>query len=135
MATPSSRRVGGARKKTAGVRTSKVASKPDEATVRRVPGKKHANPRDEPSRVTDDPVKAQRRVRDTFTMPARDYGLIAELKKRCRALGVDVKKSELLRAGLAALHGFDDERLRDLVAPLAAARGDRKAQDKRGKAA
>ena len=42
-------------------------------------------------------------VRDSFTMPQVDYDKIAELKQICRKAGLQVKKSELLRAGLLAL--------------------------------
>ncbi len=42
-------------------------------------------------------------VRDSFTMPENDYANIAALKAKCLIAGVHVKKSELLRAGLAYL--------------------------------
>ena len=42
-------------------------------------------------------------VRDGFTMPKGDYDLLKSLKAQCLASGVDVKKSELLRAGVQAL--------------------------------
>ena len=42
-------------------------------------------------------------VRDGFTMPEADYGLLKSLKSQCLARGVEVKKSELLRAGVQAL--------------------------------
>jgi hypothetical protein len=44
-------------------------------------------------------------------MPADDYVRISALKKRCLALGVAVKKSEMLRAGLHALDRISDENL------------------------
>jgi hypothetical protein len=42
-------------------------------------------------------------VRDGFTMPEADYALLGALKKRALHAGHEVKKSELLRAGLRAL--------------------------------
>jgi hypothetical protein len=57
-------------------------------------------------------------IRDSFTMPAADYALIALLKKRCIGLGVAIKKSELLRAGLAALERLPDESLAQVVAAV-----------------
>lgn len=42
-------------------------------------------------------------VRDGFTMPQADYDLLKSLKAQCLKAGVDVKKSELLRAGVQAL--------------------------------
>ncbi len=42
-------------------------------------------------------------VRDSFTIPKSEDAAIAELKKRALAQGSEVKKSELLRAGLMLL--------------------------------
>jgi len=42
-------------------------------------------------------------VRDSFTFPECDYSLIAEIKERALKAGCAVKKSEILRAGLAVL--------------------------------
>jgi hypothetical protein len=42
-------------------------------------------------------------VRDGFTMPQVDYDLLKSLKAQCLKAGVEVKKSELLRAGVQAL--------------------------------
>ncbi|HEV2717794.1 MAG TPA: hypothetical protein VGU64_21190, partial [Terriglobales bacterium] len=40
------------------------------------------------------------------------------LKERCIGLGVAVKKSELLRAGLAVLDRLADERLAEVIAKV-----------------
>lgn len=69
--------------------------------------------------------KSDKMVRDTFKMPRREYALIDEVKKRCRALGVDVKKSDVLRAGLVAMAELSDERLGEMLRPLSAARAGR----------
>lgn len=42
-------------------------------------------------------------IRDSFSFPEYDYRKISELKKTCLALGIHVKKSEILRAGLSLL--------------------------------
>jgi len=42
-------------------------------------------------------------IRDSFSMPKNDYAKIGELKELCLKSGMQVKKSELLRAGLHAL--------------------------------
>jgi hypothetical protein len=47
-------------------------------------------------------------VRDSFTLPKTELLQIADMKKRAMALGVEVKKSELLRAGLQALSTLSD---------------------------
>src|ERR1700675_3015710 len=60
-------------------------------------------------------VKLEKVIRDSFTMPVADHELIGVLKKRCIELGVAIKKSELLRAGLAALKQLPDESLAQVV--------------------
>lgn len=52
--------------------------------------------------------KKPKLVRDGFTMPEADYALLGTLKKRALAAGREVKKSELLRAGLRALAALPD---------------------------
>lgn len=47
-------------------------------------------------------------VRDSFTIPKSEYAAIAGMKKRAMAAGKDVKKSELLRAGLMLLAASSD---------------------------
>ena len=47
-------------------------------------------------------------VRDSFTIPKTELLQIAESKKRALALGVEIKKSELIRAGLQALTQMSD---------------------------
>ena len=47
-------------------------------------------------------------VRDSFTLPKTELLQIADMKKRAMALGVEVKKSELIRAGLQALSSMAD---------------------------
>ena len=48
--------------------------------------------------------KGKNLVRDSFTMPTDEHQLIDQLKKRIRLLGSDVKKSELIRAGITLLN-------------------------------
>ncbi len=42
-------------------------------------------------------------VRDSFSMPEADYEKLIDLKKKCTASGIHVKKSELIRLGLLQL--------------------------------
>jgi len=55
-------------------------------------------------------------VRDSFTIPKPEFEKIDALKKRALTLGVSVKKSELLRAGLLVLSGMSDTALKAAVA-------------------
>ncbi len=62
------------------------------------------------TKVKSDKVSAKREktVRDSFNMPAADYALIGQLKARALAGAREVKKSELLRAGLRVLSALND---------------------------
>jgi hypothetical protein len=51
-------------------------------------------------------------VRDSFSLPKAEYASIDALKKRAMTMGVSVKKSELLRAGLMWLSGASDSALK-----------------------
>lgn len=56
-------------------------------------------------------AKKEKVVRDSFTMPKSDYAKIAALKQKCFEVGISVKKSEVLRAGLLLLEGATSQRL------------------------
>ena len=53
-------------------------------------------------------AKKTKTVRDSFNMPDFDYALIGVLKKRALGAATEVKKSELLRAGLKSLAAMND---------------------------
>jgi hypothetical protein len=50
----------------------------------------------------------QKLVRDSFTIPKDEHALLEGLKRRAADLRRPTKKSELLRAGVAALRALDD---------------------------
>ena len=56
--------------------------------------------------------KKAKLVRDSFTIPKEEYAAIEALKIRAMTQGLAIKKSELLRAGLMALTGLSDARLK-----------------------
>ena len=58
-------------------------------------------------------------VRDSFTFPAADYARIGILKQRALKAGHEVKKSELLRAGLIALCALSDATLLKALSAIA----------------
>ncbi len=64
------------------------------------------------------PVKTKKikLVRDSYAMPENEYAQIGELKKRLAAMSVDVKKSELLRAGIAVMAALNDAELKRVMA-------------------
>lgn len=43
-------------------------------------------------------------VRDSFTIPKNEFSQLGEMKKKALALGLEIKKSELIRAGLMLLN-------------------------------
>ena len=57
-------------------------------------------------------------VRDSFTMPEGEYAVLAAVKKACLKAGVEVKKSELLRIGVALVGRLDMATLRQVLDSL-----------------
>ena len=57
-------------------------------------------------------------VRDSFTMPEQEYAVLAEVKQACLRAGIDVKKSELLRIGVALLGQVDIGTLKAVLGAL-----------------
>ncbi len=66
-----------------------------------------------PAKVTK--AKKVKLVRDSYAMPDNEYVQIAALKKRLATLGNEVKKSELLRGGIAALAALNDAELKAVM--------------------
>lgn len=56
-------------------------------------------------------VKKPKMVRDSFTIPKDEYGVLDALKQRCVQLAQPSKKSGLLRAGIKALAAMSDKNL------------------------
>ena len=63
-------------------------------------------------------VRKPRAVRDSFTMTEAEYALLGELKLACLAAEYEVKKSELVRVGIALVARLDIVVLKDLLAAL-----------------
>jgi hypothetical protein len=83
-----------------------------------------------PATAPAKPAKVKAKlVRDSFTMPQADFGLIAQLKERALGFKRPAKKSELLRAGLHALQSLDDAALRAALEALEALKPGRPRQD------
>ena len=92
-------------------------------------------PKAEKAKKKQDAKKAKdgKVVRDSFTMPKVDYDRIDTLKEKFLGLGVAVKKTELLRAGLAALAGLADDKLVAAVRELVKVKTGRPLSDKKKK--
>jgi hypothetical protein len=108
--------------KSAGKRSTPPTAAPKRATeptIAAAPGSEKR--KDKKSAKIDAKGKTKKEgkvVRDSFTMPVREYEVIGALKKRCRGLGMGVKKSELLRVGLAMISQLPDERLAQAVSAI-----------------
>jgi hypothetical protein len=77
-----------------------------------------ASPKAAPAPAAAPAKPKQKLVRDSFTMPKAEYSLIDALKQRAVQLGRAAKKSELLRAGIKALHAMNDKALQQAMADL-----------------
>lgn len=68
--------------------------------------------------VAEGKVKKPKLVRDSFTMPEEEYAVLGQVKKNCLKAGIEVKKSQLLRIGLALLNKADSASLKKMIAEL-----------------
>lgn len=97
-------------KKTSGADVVKSKPKAKAAKAGNSSAEKKSAKKDKPKKI--------KMVRDSFTMPEQEYDQLAALKKKCLKAGVAVKKSELLRAGLAHLTQLADAALLRSVAQV-----------------
>lgn len=77
------------------------------------------------------PVKAKKPklVRDSFTIPKAEYGVLDALKQRAAKLTHAVKKSELIRAGVKALAAMPDAAFLSALKAVPAIKTGRPAKD------
>jgi len=114
-------------------KTTALAQPKKELTVRKPITKKVPVAKDKPTvpkvlKITSEQEKKSKKakntsskvkvVRDSFTMPQSDYAKIGELKQLCLKGGMQVKKSELLRAGLHALSKLSVAQLKTSLSGL-----------------
>ena len=102
--------------------TAEAAATSAEAAVA-PPAAKKARPAAKPAKVVKDvaaPTKAHKPklVRDSFTMPKDEYQVIDALKGRALGLEKQVRKSELLRAGIQALAAMNDRAFLKAIAAV-----------------
>jgi hypothetical protein len=69
-------------------------------------------------------------VRDSFTMPESEYAVLGQVKKTCLKAGVEVKKSELLRIGVALIRDLDIASLKRVLATLPQLKSGRPVKEK-----
>ena len=66
---------------------------------------------EQPAKTLRPTPEHDRVMRDSFTIPNVEYDRIGQVRERCLRAGVSATKSEILRAGLAALAGMTDDEL------------------------
>ncbi|SDG36126.1 MULTISPECIES: hypothetical protein [unclassified Duganella] len=100
----------------------KAAAKPAPKAVAKPAPKAAAKPK-----TTTKPVAAapevkkahkEKLVRDSFTMPEAEYAVLGQVKKAALKAGFEVKKSELLRVGVALISQIDLATLKNVLASL-----------------
>lgn len=75
-------------------------------------------------------VRKPRLVRDSFTMPELEYQVLTDTKKAFLKAGISVKKSELLRAGIALLQSSELNVLQEVIAKLTPVKAGRPKKEK-----
>lgn len=68
--------------------------------------------------VEREKIRKPKLVRDSFTMPEEEYAVLALVKKACLKAGFEIKKSELLRVGVALISQIDMATLKSVLASL-----------------
>lgn len=106
--------------------TAKRAPQAPAKAPSKAPTKAKPAPVAKPKAVKEKKVKV---VRDSFTIPKTEFTQIAEMKKRAMALGVEVKKSELIRAGLQLMTGLQDAAFKKALAAVPTLKTGRPAKD------
>jgi hypothetical protein len=94
-------------------KVAKQAAPPPPKAARKGPAKGPA-----PVDNVREKAKKARLVRDSFTMPEHEYEVIGQVKKSCLKAGFEIKKSELLRIGVALISQLDLATLQNVLASL-----------------
>lgn len=77
-----------------------------------------AAPKSAQAAVEREKIRKPKLVRDSFTMPEEEYAVLALVKKACLKAGFEIKKSELLRVGVALISQIDMATLKSVLASL-----------------
>lgn len=98
--------------KTAPVKAKRPAPRKASQAVAPAKAAKPAAPvQPKPTPVSAAPAVKEKKVkvvRDSFTIPKNEFSQLGEMKKKALGLGLEIKKSELIRAGLLLLSAAPD---------------------------
>lgn len=117
-------------KKTPAQPSAKAAVKRDARAATKASANSIAKPSAPIEAVAKAKIKKAKLVRDSFTMPESEYRILNDVKKAFLKSGIAVKKSELLRAGVALLNTTSEDKLRILIAGLPPLKAGRPKKDK-----
>jgi hypothetical protein len=95
-----------------------AASKPAPKRSAAKPAPKQAAPAADVDMGARDKARKAKLVRDSFTMPEQEYAVLGQVKKACLKAGFDIKKSELLRIGVALISDLDIATLQKVLSSL-----------------
>lgn len=60
----------------------------------------------------------EKAIRDAFTFPPMDHTLFAVIQKKALGVGIQINKSEIVRAGLHCLDGMSDKDFRETLGKI-----------------
>ena len=108
------------------------------AAAKKAPAKKAIAPAKPVKQAADKPAKPAAKekakkvklVRDSFTMPEGEYQVLGDTKKAFLKIGTSVKKSELLRAGVALIKAMEIGKLKTVIDGLPPIKAGRPKKDK-----
>lgn len=129
MARPAARKASPATKADATVKAI-AAKAPKAPKAPKTKAKATEKPVAKPVSETKEKARKPKLVRDSFTMPEAEYAVLGEVKKACLKAGIEVKKSELLRVGVALIRQLDTEKLKEILAGLPALKAGRPKKNK-----
>jgi hypothetical protein len=111
----------------------KPASKADKAKLPVAKSNKKAvqtKKTDATSPAPKEKSKKAKLVRDSFTMPEEEYKLLGDVKRDCLKAGIEVKKSQLLRVGVALIRQMEINKLKTELSGLPALKAGRPKKEK-----
>ncbi|MDO8466191.1 MAG: hypothetical protein Q7S46_13215 [Gallionella sp.] len=82
------------------------------------PASKKAGAKPKPAAKKTEKAPKVKVVHDSFSIPKTEHRKITEIKEACLKAGLQVKKSEVLRAGLKALGEMNGAQLKGAMAGL-----------------
>ena len=114
----------------------KPAAKSTPKPASKTPANKSATPTKKKARAAAKPEtpaapkSKNKLVRDSFTIPKAEYAVLTALKDRALSLTRQVKKSELLRAGIIALNSMHDKAFLEVLGTVPSLKTGRPKHDK-----